>query len=221
METSKRALPFAHAVTEGAFDPQLVAQAAADWPGPGWPEWVRYDTPLERKRACNLWDRMPRPCALLLARLLQLPVWELLGQDRDPLLLADGSLYGGGLHDMGAGDHLDCHLDADRHPRFGLQRRYNAILFLGACPGGELELWDAGRREAVAIRPAAGRLVAFEAGDQSYHSVARVYGPRKSLAAYWWGTPRGGGKRPRATFLARPGEAPDPEKDRLRGERGH
>lgn len=206
------------------FPAPLIAKAAAEWPGPDWPHWLRYDTPLERKRACNDWRAIPAACSELLQRLLCLQPKQFL-----PGILAssDVGLYGAGMHDMGNGDHLDVHLDADRHPLTGMERRVNAILFLSAWErpwGGALELWaDDMHTCQVRVWPAAGRLVVFETSDASYHGVEPIRCPphirRRSLAVYWWGVPRSPSKRPRALFVPRPGEPDDPLKVALRAER--
>jgi len=219
--------PFRHLVLDSWFSPELLAQAAHDWPAADWPAWVRYDSPLEKKLACPDWGAMSTACRALLCRLLALPLGSWFGADD---WTADASLHGAGLHALPAGGHLDVHLDADRHPRLGLARRANAILFLGDWApawGGALEFWTPDlQRAAVQIEPRHGRLVLFETTDASYHGVPGVLRCppgvlRKSLAAYWWGPPRDEARRPRAQFVATgpERERPDPQKERLRAER--
>lgn len=212
------------AVYDGLFPADLVAQAAAEWPAPDWPGWTaRYDSPLERKLAANDWQTMPPACRALLAQMLTLDVNALLA-GLPAGTIPDATLYGGGMHTMARGGHLDLHLDCDRHPRLGLERRANAILFLGDWQrewGGAFELHGATRAE---VCPLKGRLLVFETTDVSVHGVPLpIQCPpdvqRKSLAVYWWGPPRGPGKRPRAQFVDRPGGAPQPEKEVLRSRR--
>lgn len=167
----------------------------------------------------HAWDAIPQPCRLLFGRMATLQ-WSVLQG-----LIPDLSLWGGGLHCMGRGDKLDLHLDADRHPRLALERRANAILFVGVwieAWGGQLELWNkdlTGSEKQIA--PVQGRLVIFETSDVSYHAVSQPLACpdgtlRRSLALYWFGAPRGPSRRPRATFMAPASEPADPVKDQLR-----
>jgi hypothetical protein len=209
-------------VMDGVFDPQLVRAAAAAWPEDS-PAWHVYDSPLERKRALNVWAEMGEPCRALLRELLAFPAWEPLGLDR---LQPDTTLWGAGLHELPDGGHLDVHLDSDRHRLCGYERRANAILFLNewwpAARGGTLEFWNTGLSWCEAsIVPRFNRLVLFEVTDTSYHgnpNPVRSEEPRRTLAAYWWGLPRGEGKRSRASFVGINGEA-DPNKEAMRRER--
>ena len=96
---------------------------------------------------------------------------------------------------MRPGDYLRMHLDADRHPLTGLERRANAILFLTGDCGGPLILGES------PVQPTPGRLVLFETTDESWHGVpGPITGARLSLSSYWWGLPRGAAKRGRAEF---------------------
>lgn len=212
-------------IRDDVFAAEMVREAAASWPGPEAP-WVRYDTPLERKQTLNDWPAVPLACAALLRHLLSLPVGPMLGLPESPPLLPDMGLWGAGLHEHQAGQHLDVHLDADCHRLTGMERRANAILFLSpwrAEWGGPLELWDHDLASPILVYPAPGRLVLFECSDGSYHGVPRrVTGPqpRRSLAVYWWSLPRGPLRRPRARYVALPGEEPSADKELLRQERG-
>ena len=210
-------------VTDGAFPPGDILDAVNAWPRPNWPYWFRYDSPLERKSTCQDWSHIPFPIFHLLTKMLTRPP----RLDAGPII-GDSSLHGGGMHDMSTGDLLTCHLDADRHPAFGWERRYNAILFLSAWKDnwqGCLEIWKPNLREReTVVIPALNRLVVFETTPYSYNAVS---GPIscppeihcKSLAVYWWGPPRGVFRRPRAQFVALAHEPPNAELAKLRRER--
>lgn len=216
--------PFPHAIIEGAFPANLIRNAAADWPAVSSDVWsVLYDNPLERKRACNDWKKMPVPCQQLLNLMLSANLailWDF-GSPQNPRetpLIADASLWGGGLHSLSQGGHLDIHEDSDGHPLLGWHRRVNAILYLNPTWeeswGGALEFWDKGmQRCEKKIYPAAGRLVVFHCGDNHYHGVPEPLAcpadvQRMTLAAFWFSLPKVGQefKRPRARFVGRPGE---------------
>ena len=223
--------PFPHVVIDNAFNPALVCRAAAEFPGPDpglWP--VNYSSLLEKKRTANDWSKMPASIVLLLNQMLAYPVHTLNLISASEPLIPDASLWGGGLHAMGRGDHLDLHEDSDHHAKLGLHRRLNAILFLNptwnAAWNGCLEFWD---REVttcrVAIKPKANRLVFFVVDDGNIHGLPEplqcpVHLQRMSLATFWFSpAPERKLKRPRAKFVARPYDLPDPAKDRLRAER--
>lgn len=218
-----------HRVIDGLFAADLLVQAAREWPGEDAP-WVRYDTPLEQKRALNDWKAIPPACRYLLGQLLVLDAAGLLGIQAGPLL-PDTLLWGAGLHEHRRGEHLDLHLDADGHPLLNMRRRANAILFVvpewSAAWNGALEFWDEARERVEAvIHPKPGRIVLFETSDTSYHGIPQpVLCPdtlaRRSLAVYWWEPTEPGWKpsRPRAKFVARAGERHDAIKEDLRLER--
>ncbi len=207
-------------ILDDRFDAARISAAAAAWPADDWPHWLRYDSPLERKRTCRDKEVMPRPVRLLLFDLLHLMIG--VGAQPDP------TLYGAGMHSMSTGDHLDVHLDADRHPHTGQQRLLNTILFLSPWEpnwGGELELWPPTLDVVYrAIEPLPGRLVVFDTDDNSYHGIPQPLTypagqQRMSLAVYWWGQPHGPVKRPRAQYVALAGEPFDPVKEQMRQER--
>jgi hypothetical protein len=200
--------PFPHAVLDGAFPASAIEEASASWPDPSWDGWhARYDSPQQRKLACDRWELMPAPCRRLLAALLFLDVRAF---DLGPLQ-ADTGLWGGGMHMMAFGGVLGVHLDAEAHRLSGLRRKLNAILFLDGWQeewGGALQLYDAtGRHVVRQVQPAAGRLVLFACTRSAYHGVSRLEGPpgryRRTLAVWWYGPPeQRAGQRTRAHFGA-------------------
>lgn len=198
---------FRHAVYDNLFDAALVHAASLTWPAADWPGWhAVYQSAEQKKRACNRWEDLPEACKALLRKMLYLDVSAFgLGK-----LAPDTALWGSGMQDMGSGDVLARHLDADTHRQSGLQRRLNAILFLSSLGeqwGGQLELYDAsGTIPAVVITPLAGRLVLFACGDDTWHAVRRLTCPpdarRKTLACWWYGPADHAPKRLQAHFAA-------------------
>ncbi len=192
-----------HTIIDDWAPPEIVRQVAAEWPNDAAP-WVQYDTADQHKRTLGCrrdagrqvlsdWPAIPAACQKLLARLLVLDVGVLLCIEGR--LVPDTLLWGAGLCEMRTGDYLGEHLDADRHPLTGLERRANGILFLTGGCGGPLLLGG------KAIMPEPGRLVLFATDEESWHSVpGPITAPRRSLAVYWWGQPRGAAKRTRAQF---------------------
>jgi hypothetical protein len=120
-------------------------------------------------------------------------------------LIPDPWLLGGGLHQLRRGGFLDIHADFNFHPKWGLDRRLNVLLYLnrGWQPewNGQLELWDAAMRSCCrTIAPIANRIVIFATTDTSFHGhPAPLQCPdhvtRKSLALYYYSNGRPAAER--------------------------
>jgi hypothetical protein len=110
-------------------------------------------------------------------------------------LAPDPELHGGGLHQGADGSFLDVHADFNLHPRTGLFRRLNVLVYLNERWEqhwqGNLELWA---RDMSAcsrtIAPSFNRCVIMETHDQSFHGYKELRLPRgitrRSLAAYYY-----------------------------------
>lgn len=185
--------------------------AADDFPPAHWPNWLTYRSAVEQKRTCEDIEMIPETLRAVVTE-MQSPAWLgwLKRQTGISELQTDPTLRGGGLHQSGAGDFLDIHLDYKIHPTLLLERRLNAILFLNRewdeSWGGALELWDAGARECVhRIFPKFRRLVLFECTDDSYHGMPEPLAcplgvTRNTVAVYYLSPPQG---RRRALFVPR------------------
>jgi hypothetical protein len=135
-------------------------------------------------------------------------------------LVSDPFLEGGGLHQIARGGRLAVHADFSVHPRLGLDRRLNLLLYLNRDWdedwGGELELWSGDMsRCAKKVAPAFNRLVVFKTTDRSFHGhpdpldcPAGV--ARRSIALYYYSNGRPRSERSRrhdsVHWRARPGE---------------
>jgi hypothetical protein len=227
-DSYRNALPFPHAVIDDFLRPDLARELAGIFPDPSNECWWRYSNPLERKLACNIPGKVP-------AR-----IWETLAffntdkclslfSDLTGIadLKADHELHGGGMHCIESGGKLDIHVDYSVHPKLGLERRLNLILYLNTNwdPqwGGELQLWDAQMTRCVQkILPLFNRAVIFDTGDGSFHGHPDALRcpsgeARKSLAVYYLTAPRPEATaRYRARFVGRPEDPQDPELEELR-----
>lgn len=113
-----------------------------------------------------------------------------------PALMADPSLYGGGLHESRHGGTFAIHRDFDHHPRNGLYNEMVLLTYLNKewQPewNGALELWDATATRAVKdVLPEFGRSVVLLHGRTSYHGHVKPLQPpsgitRRSLGAYYY-----------------------------------
>lgn len=191
--------PFGHSVIDGFFTDEVVAALAAEctsFEGP----WHEYNSPLELKRTCNDWNAFDAATYRVFSWLSSPDFVSMLAGAFDLAgLTADPGLHGGGWHVHERGGRLNPHLDYSIHPKIGLQRRLNIILYLNPIWklewGGQLGLWEqspTGRkpgRLARLIEPQFNRAVLFET-ENSWHGLAQpVTAPpgvcRRSLAAYF------------------------------------
>jgi hypothetical protein len=228
VESYQTAKPFPHAVIDDFLRREIAEQLSRVFPDPSAECWYRYANPLERKLACNIPGKVPPKiwetleffnsdeCLKLFGRLTGI-------ED----LKADQELHGGGMHCIAPGGKLDIHIDYSIHPKLGLERRLNLILYLNRdwneSWGGQLELWDDTMSRCVRkIAPIFNRAVIFDTGDGSYHGHPDALQcpeeqSRKSLAVYYLTAPRGdAAKRYRARFVARPEDPKDDEIEELR-----
>lgn len=178
-------VPFRHAVVDGWWDEELLAEVVAEFPDRDDPRWRRYQNARERKMEGppSLWGDATR-------RLFS----EM--EERTPLLEAmfaiDGmhmETVGGGYHLIAPGGLLDIHTDFNRSPRTQRFRRLNLLVYLNAGwddEGGQLEMWDeSGCVKRVA--PEWNRTVVFESSSSSWHGHPHPASRwRRSVAAYFF-----------------------------------
>ena len=117
-----------------------------------------------------------------------------------PNLVADYGMHGGGWHVSKNGGKLNMHKDYSIHPKLGMERRINLIIYMtpnwNKNWNGGLELWshDSEKnlpKECVTkIENLFNRAVIFDTADNSWHGLPKeiecpegVY--RKSLAIYY------------------------------------
>ena len=138
-------------------------------------EWVYYSNDMERKRTSSA------PPSKVLSKLTDPAAITQL----ETITGIDGlkpDLYGGGLHVYSFAGFLAPHIDYSIHPKSGMERRLNAILFLNRRwvepLGGALQFYDdMGEKVLKSIYPRYGRLVLWEPTDTSFHGCGAVYGP--------------------------------------------
>ena len=119
-------------------------------------------------------------------------------------LYPDIGLHGGGWHIHSRGGKLNIHLDYSIHPKSGLQRKLNLIVYLTegwkSEWGGGLELWSHNADKNLPLRKEKtiynvfNRAILFDTTQNSWHGLPQplscpegVY--RKSLAVYYMTDP--------------------------------
>src|SRR2546421_1660589 len=167
--------PFPHIVFDDFFDPALLEEVLGEFPAPGAINWQRFDNEREIKLASASETRFGPTMRLLLYHLNSITFLEFLSKVTGIAnLISDPCFDGGGLHQIVPGGKLAVHADFNKHPRYGLDRRLNVLVYLNRGwreeYGGALELWDRDMTRAEAkIFPLFNRLVIFGTTDFTYH----------------------------------------------------
>jgi Rps23 Pro-64 3,4-dihydroxylase Tpa1-like proline 4-hydroxylase len=200
-ESYAGAKPFPHVAIDNFLDPQLLESVLSEFPKPGQIRWQQFDNAREVKLASAKETNFGPLTRLLFYHLNSFTFLEFLsGVTGIDHLIPDPSLDGGGLHQIVRGGKLGIHADFNKHPRYGLDRRLNVILYLNKNwqeeYGGHLELWDRGMTRCESkISPVFNRLVIFGTTDFTYHGHPdSLQCPpemtRKSMALYYFSNGR-------------------------------
>src|SRR5437588_2381400 len=121
------AQPFAHVVIDGFLPEQVLDEILEEFPSQGEAQWQRFDSENERKLASREDTPTGEATQHLLAEFNSAPFIEFLEELTGiEGLVPDPHFEGGGLHQIVRGGHLNVHVDFNRHPRTGLDRRLNA-----------------------------------------------------------------------------------------------
>ncbi|MEQ8908107.1 MAG: 2OG-Fe(II) oxygenase [Vicingaceae bacterium] len=118
----------------------------------------------------------------------------------DEPLISDPYFIGGGQHEIKKDGFLKIHADFNKHPKLGLDRRINFLVYLNKDwkeeYGGHFELWDKDMKKCEKkILPVFNRLAMFSTTDFSYHGHPDPLNcpegrSRKSLALYYYSNGR-------------------------------
>jgi hypothetical protein len=225
--TFRSAAPFNHLIIDDFFEPKIADGLAREIPDFDSPIWAEYNNPIEIKKLCNRWDKFPPLTYSVLTHLNSPGFVDNLAVLVGEKLFPDPGLNGGGWHTHRAGGKLNTHLDYSIHPKLGLERRLNLIVYLQPewCEeyGGALGLWESsadGKHPAelkVQIGCNFNRAVIFDTSQNSWHGLPEpVRSPeginRNSIATYYLCEPRKGvSDRGKALFAPYGDQASDPE----------
>lgn len=219
------ATPYPHASFDDFLPPEVLDDVLGEFPKADEADWFAFDSPTERKLATKDDSVMGEATRHLLAELNSGPFIDFLERLTGITgLIPDPHFAGGGLHQIERGGHLKIHADFNRHPRTGLERRLNVLIYLNRNwkdeYGGAFELWsrDMSRCEER-IFPYFNRCVVFSTTSTSFHGHPEPLNcpegeTRKSMALYYYSKDRPAEESNGAhntLFQARPGEdLPEP-----------
>lgn len=234
-ELELQSFPFPYKKQEQFLDPQFAIELQNEIMNISSDAWDRYDNPFEQKYTLRDKFNFP-PCLTRLFDELTssefvLELSKLVGYD----LKLDTTRNFWGVHTYGPGDKLDIHVDAGLHPTLGLKKQVTLGIYLSyewlEEYGCQLEIWrgensvknDAKLFEKVnSIAPLFNRLVLFTCNDYAWHGNPESANcPSESrrifvTLSYLSENFEDENKRMKAFFVARPGDDPDQEKDKLR-----
>ena len=200
-EEYRAARPFPHIYFDELLPDSVLDEVLDEFPAPQQEGWLSFDSENERKLASVDDARMGDATRRLLAELNSAAFIDFL-QELTGIggLVPDPHFVGGGLHQIVRGGHLNVHVDFNRHPTTGLDRRLNALVYLNRDWdrdwGGELQLWSRDmKRCEQRIAPLFGRVVVFSTTERSFHGHPEPLAcpedrSRRSLALYYYSNGR-------------------------------
>ena len=219
--------PFRHSFVDGFFRDDVAKQLSSEFLDSEDPRWRRYDNPIERKSLINHWDAFPTATYSVLEFLNSRSFTDYVARNfwPDASLTSDPGLNGGGWHMHHRGEKLNVHLDYSLHPKLGLQRVLNLIVYLtphwDPAWGGGLGLWtgdpDGPQVLEKTVDCVFNRAVLFDTTGNSWHGLPDPLdcpedSRRQSLAVYYLAQPAEGvDDRGKALFAPTSEQAGDAE----------
>jgi hypothetical protein len=194
------AQPFNHCVVDDFLVDGMYNSVLAEFKDYDWNDWFIYDNPLEHKKAQNNWNMFGVDTYKLFFYLNSDIFVNYLSNKIGVKLYSDPGLHGGGWHIHGSGGNLNPHLDYSIHPKLGLERKVNIIIYVSPTYneiyGGHLGLWNGSNDSdfkgspVKEIFPIKNRAVIFDTTQNSWHGMSRKFDApkgifRRSLAVYY------------------------------------
>ncbi len=189
------AVPFPHVVIDGLLDAGALEAVLESYALVAAQGWHTQDGPLQSKRRTRHDAPLPPAAQAYFDYVNSGPFIRFLSSVSGIAdLIPDPALYGGGMHEVGAGGYFELHADFPRHPRTRLENRLAVITYLNhgwtLQDGGALEFW---RRDPLAcaktLLPSFGRTVIFAQSADALHGhgapVSRLAG-RRALVSYYY-----------------------------------
>lgn len=187
--------PFEHIVIDDFLEHNFAEQLHAAFPE-NYDDWYKYENPIELKYSfdniSSLDICIQHYFHYLCADAFVDVIRRLTGiQD----ITYDEYLHGAGLHCHPRNGKLNIHLDYEKHPITGKERKINVILFLSkgwdTTWNGQNELWDKNAQNCIVKTDVVfNRAIIFKTNDISFHGLPnRITCPegnyRKTLAFYY------------------------------------
>lgn len=193
--------PFDYVVIDNFFTSEFANILSQEFPSYESAVWQGYNNQIEVKKICNNWNLFPKNTYSTFSYFNSDDWLSYLSCkiQNDKRLYADYGLNGGGWHSHKRGGKLNTHLDYSVHPKLGLQRKLNIIIYMNPNWkkewGGSLGLWSNESSERpgdliCSIWSKFNRAVIFDTTQNSWHGLPEpIRCPegeaRQSLAAYF------------------------------------
>ena len=191
----RRASPFPHLVMDDLFPTPMLQAMSNEFDTAVSTDWREYHGALQRKRGTPPGGHLPPAVQDYFNVVYSGPFIRLLSRITGiEDLIPDPALYGGGMHEVGAGGSFEIHVDFATHPRTRLTNRVAMITYFNemwtAEDGGELELWELEPPHCGAtVLPNFGRTVIMEQSARAAHGHPKPVREglrRRSAVAYFY-----------------------------------
>ena len=227
-ETFQTASPFPHILIPNFLDREFAEELRTQFSDPD-DSWFKYHNPIEVKYAKD--DNMPSQfndlTHILSNERVISKMCKMSGIDN---LEYDEYLHGAGIHAHPRGGFLNMHLDYEKHPISGKERRLNVILYMVEDEWkkewkGDTQLWDSEIKKCIGRSyPQFNYAIIFRTNDISWHGLPDPImcpeGKFRKTFAYYYVSPLESEKdekdyRYKARFIKRPDDPHDERMEQL------
>lgn len=189
------AIPFDHIVIDNFLNEKYANELYNKFPN-DFSDWYKYDNPIELKYTYDFIDKIDGKIKNFFYHLSSNRIIDILRKITNINdLTYDEYLHGAGLHCHPKNGRLNVHLDYEKHPITGKERRLNVIYFLSKNWNkewkGQNELWDKNASQCITKTDVVfNRAIIFRTNDISWHGLPeKIMCPenyyRKTLAFYY------------------------------------
>jgi Rps23 Pro-64 3,4-dihydroxylase Tpa1-like proline 4-hydroxylase len=194
--------PFPNIVFEDFFKEEFLDEVLAEFPDLAKRNTIQYENAFEKKFAGRGEQDFGLATRQFMHFLNSEPFLQFLQKltGIEEILIGDPYYIGGGQHEIKRGGLLKIHVDFNKHPKLGLDRRLNVLVYLNKdwdeSYGGHFELWNETMDHCVKkISPKFNTLALFSTNQISYHGHPDPLNcpeemSRKSLALYYYSNGR-------------------------------
>ena len=194
--------PFPNITFENFFQEDYLNEILAEFPDLAQRNTIHYENAFEKKFAGRGEQDFGPKTREFMHFLNSEPFLQFLQKltGIEEVLISDPYYIGGGQHEIKRGGLLKIHVDFNKHPKLGLDRRLNVLIYLNKnwqeSYGGHFELWDETMNHCVKkIPPTFNTLALFSTNHISYHGHPDPLNcpeemSRKSLALYYYSNGR-------------------------------
>ncbi len=228
--------PFEHVIISNFLNKEYAETIAEKFPT-DYEGWHKYCNPLEVKYAydnINMLDENIQKLFYLMSSDKMINKISNISGIKN--ITYDDYLHGAGLHAHPRYGRLNMHLDYEKHPYSGMQRRLNVILYMNkewdSSWNGATELWDKNMEKCVAKSEVKfNTAIIFKTNEISWHGVPEIIMCPENIfrktIAYYYVSPLesmaitdkvgndGSGYRTKATFVKRPQDIEDERINKL------